>query len=88
MQGRKGKLRGNKSELFSGDIWLGQQAVKLGLVDGTANSWEVLQKEFGVKYVRDYTKQPSIFNGIFKMAMAKVQLEMQAPQGHILEIQH
>ncbi len=88
LQGRKGKLRGNKSELFSGDIWLGAQAVKLGLADGTANSWEVLQKEFNVKYVRDYTSKPSIFNGILKMAVAKAQLEMQVPQGHILEMQH
>ena len=46
LAGRKGKLRGNENELFSGDFWTGQQAVKLGLADGTGDLWTILEKEF------------------------------------------
>ena len=49
LQGRKGRLKGNPKELFSGDFWTGQQAVKLGLADGTGNLWTILPQQFDVK---------------------------------------
>lgn len=33
-QRRGAKLRGSDAELFNGDVWIGKQAVELGLVDG------------------------------------------------------
>jgi len=60
LQGRRGKLRGNENELFSGDFWTGQQAVRLGLVDGTANLWTVMQKQFNVKHYKLYAPKPSL----------------------------
>ncbi len=61
VQGRGDRLHGNHDELFSGDFWTGQEAVKLGLADGAANLWTVLQKEFDVKHYKDYsTKIPLV----------------------------
>ncbi len=53
--GRRGKLRGNPKELFSGDFWLGKKATQLGLVDGTLNLWQASQKQFGTTHYIDYT---------------------------------
>ncbi len=65
-QGRKGRLHGNPAELFSGDFWTGEQAVKLGLVDGTGNTWTVLKKEFGVKHYKSYSVRSSFWQTLFK----------------------
>lgn len=55
LQGRQGKLHGDTSELFSGDFWSGQTALKLGLVDGLGNLSSVLHDEFQVSRYRDYS---------------------------------
>ncbi len=57
--GRHEHLKGDQKELFSGDFWTGQRAVKLGLADGTGNLWDVMKKEYGVKHYRDYSLRPS-----------------------------
>lgn len=62
--GRGNRLRGNPEELFSGDFWTGKQATKLGIVDGTANLWNILNHEFGVKYYRDYSVKIPFFQTI------------------------
>jgi len=66
MQSREKKLRQDNQHIFSGDFWTGEQAAQLGLVDGTANTWEVLQKEFAVEHYRAYSPKPSLFQAIFK----------------------
>lgn len=58
--GRKGKLKGDPSELFSGDFWLGSEAVKLGLADGIGNLWTIMKQEFNVSHYRDYSRSPSL----------------------------
>lgn len=51
MEGRKGKLQGDPAQLFTGDFWSGQTALKLGLVDGLGNLMDVMNKEFdGANY--------------------------------------
>jgi protease-4 len=55
LEGRKGKLHGEPKELFSGDFWSGQTALKLGLVDGLGNLTDVMQKEFNVARYKDYS---------------------------------
>jgi len=66
IQGRGDRLRGNREELFSGDFWTGQEAVKLGIADGTGNLWTVMQKEFGVKYYKDYTTKMPLIQSLLK----------------------
>lgn len=59
------KSRGTKlaenSDLFSGDFWTGQEAVGLGLIDGVASVRSVIENEFGVKFVKDFSTPRSIF---------------------------
>lgn len=62
LDGRKGKLHASPSELFTGDFWSGQTALKLGLVDGLGNLTDVLRKEFNVSSYKDY----SVSEGILK----------------------
>ncbi len=66
LKGRKGKLRGNKNELFSGDFWTGEKAQQLGLIDGTGNLWTILKSQFGVSHYKNYSLRPSLIDAIFK----------------------
>ncbi len=45
VSGRGDRLKGDKTEIFSGDFWSGDQAVKLGLADGAVNLWDAMQQE-------------------------------------------
>lgn len=74
LQGRKGKLHGNKNELFSGDFWTGQKAVQLGLADGTANLWEVMNTEFGVSHYKNYSVKPNLWQALFKDVRSQLHL--------------
>jgi len=60
IDGRSGKLKGQRDELFSGDFWTGKTAAKLGLVDGTADLWTVLQQQFNVEHYKDYSVEPGL----------------------------
>lgn len=44
---RVGKLTGAASELFSGDVWLGNKAVTLGLADGIGDLRSVMRMKMG-----------------------------------------
>lgn len=64
VSGRGDRLKGDKAEIFSGDFWSGDQAVKLGLADGAVNLWDAMQQEFNTKYYHDYTEKPSFLESI------------------------
>lgn len=66
--GRGKKLKGQPKQLFSGDFWIGQQAVKLGLVDGTRNLWDVLHENFDVKHYRTYAAKTSFMKTLLQDA--------------------
>lgn len=44
---RGNKLNSTDKKLFNGDIWLGTQAIDLGLVDGLSDMKSLMQKKFG-----------------------------------------
>jgi ClpP class serine protease len=47
---RRGKrLKGPRAKLFSGEVWLGKEAQKLGVIDGTAEMRSFLKERFGEK---------------------------------------
>lgn len=85
MQGRKGKLRGDKKELFSGDFWTGQTALKLGLVDGLGNISEVLQEEFHVSNYKDYTESGNVLKSVLNQIGSTLNLPAQSEHLHLLE---
>lgn len=58
LEGRKGRLHGDPKELFSGDFWTGQSALKLGLVDGLGNLQDVMEREFKVTRFQEYSSTP------------------------------
>ena len=48
---RGDKLKGPESKLFSGQVWVGQDAVDIGLVDGIDTMHKFIAKEFGTEKV-------------------------------------
>ena len=41
------KLNGTDKELFNGDIWTGEKALELGLIDGIGDVREIMREKFG-----------------------------------------
>lgn len=62
--GRGGRLKGDPAVLYSGDYWTGEEAVKLGLVDGLCDLDSLMEHEFGVREFRDYTSPPSLWTSL------------------------
>jgi len=63
--GRKDRLA-DDPKLFSGLMWTGEQAVKLGLVDGLANSSYVAKDIIGAEKIVDFTYREPYFEKIIK----------------------
>lgn len=50
VEGRRAdKLKGSPDDLFNGDIWVGSEAVDLGLIDGLGHLRPILRERFGDK---------------------------------------
>src|SRR3990167_1704499 len=60
MNGRKGKLHGSPEQLFSGDFWSGEAALKLGLVDKLGNLMDAMETEFGTTHYQEYGDTSSL----------------------------
>lgn len=72
MEGRKGKLHADSKDLFTGDFWSGQTALKLGLVDDLGDLTDVMRTEFNVSRYRDYSGSPGLIKSLmnqFGMSM-------------------
>lgn len=63
-EGRKDKLKAGDDKLFNGDIWVGEEAVKLGLADELGDLNTVVTS-FGAKKVVEYSPQ---HNALAKLA--------------------
>ena len=74
LKSRKNRLKGKYALLFSGDFWTGSAAKKLGLVDGTANLWDVLHREFHVANYKDYTLKPSFLQRVTRGLVTQLRL--------------
>lgn len=61
---RGNRLKGDPKELFSGDFWLGEEALKLGLVDSVSSTSDLLVKEFGTETIKDYSRKPGLFESL------------------------
>jgi protease-4 len=83
--GRQGKLVGNVDDLFSGDFWSGQAALKLGLVDALGNLSDVMQKEFQVSAYKDYSHEQSIVKGLIGQLGATLDLGLNRDKVKVVE---
>ncbi|KFX67952.1 peptidase S49 [Pseudomonas taeanensis MS-3] len=72
-QGRGERLKvDGHPELFSGLVWSGEQALKLGLVDALGNTSYVAREVIGEKELVDFTVQESSFDRFAKKLGASV----------------
>lgn len=72
-QGRGERLKFDAHpELFSGLIWTGEQALKMGLVDALGNSSLVAREVIGVDNIQDFSIQDSPFDRFAKRFGASV----------------
>jgi len=71
-EGRGDRLKAPEDQLFTGDYWTGDQAVKLGLVDRLCDLQQILADEFHVKDAKDFTPNPSFFQAISGAVGAEV----------------
>ena len=78
-------LKGDPSELFSGDFWPGSQAVTLGLADGTTNRWELLKSAFNVGQFRVYRVESSFWQQVAKGASSMLPLHLGLGKTHLVE---
>jgi protease-4 len=76
LEGRKGKLHGDPKELFSGDFWTGEAALKLGLVDALGNLSDVMQTEFNVTRYRIYSDTNPVLKKIMDQLGASLELPL------------
>lgn len=60
-KGRGATLKEDK-ELFSGLIWSGERALKLGLVDEFGSASQVAREVVGAETIVDYTRKPGLFD--------------------------
>lgn len=63
-ESRKQKLSGKEDLLFSGDFWVGEEAKRLGLVDGLSDLPTILQEEFHVSKYRDYSPRKPFWENL------------------------
>ena len=60
-KGRGNRLKADDADIFSGLIWTGEQALKLGLVDGLGSAGSVARDKVGNDNIIDYTIKPNMF---------------------------
>ncbi|MCL4124036.1 UNVERIFIED_CONTAM: hypothetical protein GTU68_066248 [Idotea baltica] len=72
-KGRGDRLKDTDNpQIFSGLIWTGEQALKLGLIDGLGSSEYVAREKIGAKVLVDFTIEDSPFDRVAKKLGASV----------------
>jgi protease-4 len=64
--GRGERLKKDAPELFSGLVWNGEEAVKLGLVDGLGNLDHVAREVVKAEEIVDYTPHENVAERLAK----------------------
>jgi len=64
LKSRKGRLKTDTVDLFTGDFWTGTEAVALGLADGLGDLNSVMKQEFDVEWALDFSKKRGILDGL------------------------
>lgn len=61
---RKGKLKIDTQELYSGKVWTSEQALKYGLIDGIATREDLMNTEFKDLKIHDYRLKSNFAQGL------------------------
>lgn len=69
VRNRRGKrLKGLRGRIFSGEVFTGHEAVKLGLIDGIGDIRTILRERFGEKVkMRIYADKPPRLGGLLRL---------------------
>ncbi|WGZ91665.1 MAG: signal peptide peptidase SppA [Candidatus Thiocaldithrix dubininis] len=70
-QGRGSRLKDNP-DLFSGLFWTGEDAVKLGLIDGLANDAHIAREEFKAEAMVNFTGEKDILQSLSRRIESSV----------------
>ena len=65
--GRAEKLKGDETVMFSGDYWVGSDAMDMGLVDGISSFSNIVEGRFNDLPIRDYTRKQSPWQRLNEM---------------------
>ena len=85
-QGRGDRLKDNP-ELFSGLVWTGQDAIKLGLVDEVGDARSVSANVIGAKEIVNYTPKEKLLDRISHRLGTSLGIALQSAIGAHLELQ-
>ena len=83
------KLIGTHEQLFNGDVWTGDDAFALGLVDGLNDLDGVIREKFNVKHIKDFTPKPDLFARLtnsVKRQVSTMLAEHLTTQGRVMTI--
>jgi protease-4 len=70
-QGRGNRLK-ETPEIFSGLFWTGEDAVKLGLIDGLANDAQIAREEFKAEVMVNFTGEKDILQSLSRRIESSV----------------
>lgn len=60
--GRGDRFIGTDEELFNGNFWTGAESIANGMSDGISDFSTVLEEQYDVSHIKDFTPQGSIFD--------------------------
>lgn len=80
----RGDRLANNSDIFSGLFWTGEEAVKLGLVDGLANEYTIAKDKIGAETLVNFTVEKDFLERLGERVSAsvkawKMESQMQTP---------
>jgi len=75
-EGRGNRLKENK-DLFTGLVWIGDEAVEMGLIDQLGDIRQAARQEFNNENLVDYAPTVSVFDRLAKGIGAEVSLRLQ-----------
>ncbi len=71
---RGNRLKASDDVLFNAEVWTGDEALKLGLIDGLGSIDSIIRKEFGVKYYKVVTEPVPFIDQFTKSIRKQVSL--------------
>ena len=79
---RRGEKIGNakKSDIFSGEFWIGQNAVKLGLADGIDSVHSFARREYGDSVRLIEVKKSNPFEQLFDVMTPEIRPQINADE--------
>lgn len=76
VQAGRGDRLSDDPKLFTGLVWLGDEAIELGLIDGLGDIGFVVRDVIGAKHLRQYETEQNIMERLFGDLVAETALQL------------